>query len=197
MVKLDIGRSRVLDLVDAFIEPGSPWENGFIESFNGRLRAECLYENWFLSLQDARDKVEAWRLDYNHVRPHSALGNLAPENSRNQASTNRPGKSSIFSSTMVQKTGAGQIHVGSNLGSGTIRGGRSMTESKFSTVALTAIALLNLRVLFRISQSKDQVVQNKTDSPSFFDRAMASSSWCVRAPSMWPPTVLPQRPPRQ
>ncbi len=54
-------------------------ENAFIESFNGRLRQECLNENWFLSLEDAREKVEAWRVHYNTDRPHSALENLAPE----------------------------------------------------------------------------------------------------------------------
>lgn len=46
-----------------------------IEAFNARLRAECLHENWFLSLEDAREKLEAWRLHYNAERPHSALGN--------------------------------------------------------------------------------------------------------------------------
>lgn len=62
-----------------FIEPGKPVQNAHIESFNGRLRDECLDEHWFLSLPDARRIVEAWRIDYNRARPHSALGNLAPE----------------------------------------------------------------------------------------------------------------------
>ena len=53
-----------------FIRPGKPTENAFIESFNGRLRQECLNENWFLSLEDARSKVEEWRLYYNRQRPH-------------------------------------------------------------------------------------------------------------------------------
>jgi putative transposase len=61
-----------------FIRPGKPTENAFIESFNGRFRQECLNENWFLSLEDVREKVEEWRLYYNRQRPHSALGNLAP-----------------------------------------------------------------------------------------------------------------------
>ena len=64
-----------------FSRPGKPTDNAFIESFNGRIRAECLNENWFLSIDDARQKVEAWRQDYNNHRPHSALGNLAPEKS--------------------------------------------------------------------------------------------------------------------
>ncbi len=62
-----------------FIRPGKPVENAFIESFNGRLRDECLNEHWFLSLQDAREKIESWRVDYNGARPHSSLGNLTPE----------------------------------------------------------------------------------------------------------------------
>jgi putative transposase len=63
----------------SFIRPGKPIENAFVESFNGRLRDECLNTNWFLSLKHARDIIEDWRKDYNTVRPHSALGGLAPE----------------------------------------------------------------------------------------------------------------------
>jgi len=61
-----------------FIRPGKPTDNGIIEAFNGRLRQECLNESWFLSLEDARQKVEAWRQDYNKNRPHGALGNVSP-----------------------------------------------------------------------------------------------------------------------
>lgn len=61
-----------------FSRPGKPTDNAYIESFNGKLRAECLNENWFLSLADAQEKLDAWKMDYNRVRPHSALGNLAP-----------------------------------------------------------------------------------------------------------------------
>ena len=61
-----------------FSRPGKPTDNAFIEAFNGRLRQECLNENWFLSLEDAREKVEVWRKEYNRWRPHSALGNLSP-----------------------------------------------------------------------------------------------------------------------
>jgi putative transposase len=62
-----------------FIEPGKPTQNAFIESFNGRLREECLNANWFLSLADARRKIAAWRQDYNEARPHSSLGYLPPQ----------------------------------------------------------------------------------------------------------------------
>ena len=61
-----------------FSRPGKPTDNAFIESFNGKFRAECLNENWFLSLADARDKIEQWRDDYNYYRPHSSLGDLSP-----------------------------------------------------------------------------------------------------------------------
>lgn len=61
-----------------FIRPGKPVENGFIESFNGRLRDECLNTHLFWNIEDARKKLEQWRWDYNHQRPHSALANLPP-----------------------------------------------------------------------------------------------------------------------
>jgi putative transposase len=61
-----------------FIRPGRPVENGFIESFNGRLRDECLNTHLFWSLEDAHAKLAEWREDYNHRRPHGALANLAP-----------------------------------------------------------------------------------------------------------------------
>ncbi len=61
-----------------FIRPGKPVENAFVESFNGKFRDECLNENWFLGLADAREKIETWRLDYNQVRPHSSLGDRTP-----------------------------------------------------------------------------------------------------------------------
>lgn len=63
----------------AFIRPGKPVENAFVESFNGKFRDECLNENWFISLRDAQEKIEAWRRDYNCNRPHSSLDNLTPE----------------------------------------------------------------------------------------------------------------------
>ena len=62
-----------------FIRPGKPVENAYIESFNGRLRDECLNENWFLSIEHAIRVVEDWRIDYNTARPHSSLGYLTPE----------------------------------------------------------------------------------------------------------------------
>jgi len=61
-----------------FIEPGKPVQNAFIESFNGKFRDECLNQNWFVSLDEARRIIEAWRVDYNTVRPHSSLGYRTP-----------------------------------------------------------------------------------------------------------------------
>ncbi|MBL7714069.1 MAG: IS3 family transposase [Bdellovibrionales bacterium] len=62
-----------------FIRPGKPTENAYIESFNGRLRDECLNASIFVSLADAKAKLESWRLDYNEHRPHSSIGNLTPK----------------------------------------------------------------------------------------------------------------------
>lgn len=61
-----------------YIRVGKPTDNAFIESFNGRLRDECLNEHWFLSVRDAQEKIEFWRVFYNRERPHSTLGFLTP-----------------------------------------------------------------------------------------------------------------------
>jgi len=68
------GRSVAID----FSRPGKPVDNAFVESFNGWLRDECLNENWFQSLREARDVIEAWREDDNTVRPHRSLGGRTP-----------------------------------------------------------------------------------------------------------------------
>jgi putative transposase len=62
-----------------FIEPGRPVQNAFVERFNGKFRDEHLGLQWFRNLADATALIEAWRVDYNTVRPHSALGNRTPE----------------------------------------------------------------------------------------------------------------------
>jgi transposase InsO family protein len=66
----------------AFIPPGKPWHNGFVESFNGKLRDECLNREWFRDLREARVVIEAWRQFYNHQRPHSSLGYRTPVQAR-------------------------------------------------------------------------------------------------------------------
>jgi putative transposase len=68
-----------------FIRPGKPIENAYAESFNGRLRDECLNTNWFLNLKHARNIIEDWRKDYNQVRPHSSLKNMTPMEYANTA----------------------------------------------------------------------------------------------------------------
>jgi len=80
-----------------YIAPGKPVQNAFVESFNGRLRDECLNEHAFRSLHEARSLVEAWRIDYNTVRPHSSLDGLAP---------------SVFANRPIT---TGQIEAGPNL----------------------------------------------------------------------------------
>lgn len=78
----------------SFIRPGKPGDNPFIESFNGRVRDECLNENWFTSLEQARRIIEDWRMDYNNERPHTSLGDLTPEEflreNREKSSTGMP-----------------------------------------------------------------------------------------------------------
>ena len=67
-----------------YIQPGKPYQNGYIESFNGKLRDECLNENWFTGVRDAERIVEDWRKDYNERRPHSSLGGRTPNEAANQ-----------------------------------------------------------------------------------------------------------------
>ena len=62
-----------------FSRPGKPTDNPFIESFNRSFRDECLNTNWFLSLEDAKEKIEQWRTEYNHFRPHSSLDDRTPQ----------------------------------------------------------------------------------------------------------------------
>lgn len=71
-----------------FSRPGKPTDNALVESFNGRLRDECLNTNWFLSLDDARCKIEAWREHYNQSRPHTSLGYVPPSVFAQQAAGN-------------------------------------------------------------------------------------------------------------
>ena len=62
-----------------YITPGKPTENGFTESLNGKIRDECLNQHWFISLEEAKNIIEQWRIDYNSIRPHSSLGYLTPQ----------------------------------------------------------------------------------------------------------------------
>ena len=88
-IRVDNGPEFISKVLDAwaystdikldFSRPGKPTDNAHIESFNGSLRDECLNINWFLSIEDARSKLETWRKDYNEFRPHSSLGNLTPK----------------------------------------------------------------------------------------------------------------------
>ena len=67
-----------LGVTTLFIEPGSPWENGYIESFNGKLRDELLNREIFTTLREAKVLIESWRREYNEIRPHSSLGYRPP-----------------------------------------------------------------------------------------------------------------------
>lgn len=79
------------------IQPGRPMQNGRVESFNGRFRDECLNANWFMTLMEARKKIERWRDEYNRERPHSSLAYQTPEEFANACSelTNRMGVTPI------------------------------------------------------------------------------------------------------
>jgi len=79
-----------------FIRPGKPIENAYIESFNGRLRQECLEQHWFVSMEDAKEKIEAWRIDYNEHRPHTSLGNQTPREYAAQWKLSRTVKEGVF-----------------------------------------------------------------------------------------------------
>ncbi len=74
-----------------FSRPGKPTDNAFVESFNGRRRDECLNTHWFLSLDDARAKLEAWRRDFNETRPHTSLAFMPPAEFTSSAGVN-PGR---------------------------------------------------------------------------------------------------------
>ncbi|KPM30205.1 Integrase catalytic subunit [Croceitalea dokdonensis DOKDO 023] len=87
-IKVDNGSEFISKILDKwayeneveldFSRPGKPTDNPFIESFNGSFRDECLNANWFFSLEDAQEKFDIWREDYNGFRPHSSLGDMSP-----------------------------------------------------------------------------------------------------------------------
>jgi Integrase core domain len=94
-----------------FSRPGKPTDNAFAESFNGKFRTECLNAYWFLSLDDARSKCDAWRTEYNEDRPHSTIGNQTPVAwalASGQACLTRGRNSREFSLRVVQCWG--QVH---------------------------------------------------------------------------------------
>ena len=84
-----------------FIQPGKPSQNGLVESFNGKFRDACLTEQWFVDLAEACRQIEAWRIHYNTVRPHSALGFLSPEQFRlaDEREVGQAGRSALLEQT--------------------------------------------------------------------------------------------------
>jgi len=88
----------------AYIAPGSPWENGFIESFNARLRDELLNGEMFTTLREAEVLIEAWRRHYNAVRPHSSLGYRAASTGSHLAASPR---SALSSAPVSPRAGQG------------------------------------------------------------------------------------------
>ena len=78
-----------------FIDPGKPMQNGYIESFNGKFRDECLSQHWFISLEEARSVSEEWRIDYNERRPHRSLHHLTPAEFAAKCSSKQPAELSL------------------------------------------------------------------------------------------------------
>ena len=105
-----------------YIEPGSPWENGYNESFNGKLRDELLAREIFYTLEEARVLIERWRQSYNQVRPHSSLGYRPPA-----PVTNRTGKarSGLRCCGATARSALPSATARFNITSGTYFGGRS------------------------------------------------------------------------
>ena len=81
---------KAQEIKTLYIKPGSSWENGHIESFHDKLRDECLNVELFWSVEDARTKLEKWRVDYNVHRPHSSLANLPPAAFANELRQRKP-----------------------------------------------------------------------------------------------------------
>ncbi len=81
-----------IDVGTSYIEPGSPWENGYIESFHSRLRDECLACEEFTSMAEATTVIDEWRIMYNQRRPHSSLGGLTPAEFSTQCAASAPGE---------------------------------------------------------------------------------------------------------
>ena len=97
-----------------FIRPGKPVENGYIESFNGRLRDELLNTEIFCTLAEVKEKLETWRLDYNTQRPHSSLGYRPPAE---------------YAQRAISKQIENPYHpAGSNTSTGTVNGSRSLSR---------------------------------------------------------------------
>jgi putative transposase len=111
MITVDNGSEFASKVLDAwaydhgvkldFIHRGKPVENAVIESFNGRFRDECLNANVFVSLHDARQKIEAWRIDDNEHRPHRSLGHRTPREFAEQAAQTRLQEAPNFQYGMV------------------------------------------------------------------------------------------------
>ena len=72
-----------------FSRPGKPTDNAYIESFNGTLRTECLDTHWFVTLEEAKERIEAWQREYNESRPHRALGERTPNEFAHEIAVNR------------------------------------------------------------------------------------------------------------
>ena len=120
--------ARALDVQTLFIEPGSPWENGYVESFNGKLRDELLDREIFYTLMEATVLIERWRREYNTVRPHTA------QCARLSSARARGGQTGL--NGRVQRV---QYECSSLIRTGTTMGGGSVPPAPYSSTASTAM----------------------------------------------------------
>jgi len=112
LVRQWLGRLGVKTL---FIEPGSPWENGYIESFNGKMRDEILNGEIFDTILEARVITERWRKTYNTIRPHSSLGDFVHRHQRYGIHSACQWLNKLTNFRLAQPLGAGQVHLRSNI----------------------------------------------------------------------------------
>ena len=91
-----------------FSRPGKPTDNAYIESFNGKFCAECLNQHWFLTLDDARQKMEDWRRGYNEVRPHSSIGNMPPISLMNGSGASGPPRADSLGNYPARRSKIGE-----------------------------------------------------------------------------------------
>ena len=125
---------EALDVQTLFIEPGSPWENGYVESFNGKLRDELLDREIFYTLMEAKVLIERWRREYNTVRPHSALGYRPPAPRGGQTGLNR----------RIQRV---QYECSSLIRTGTTMGGGSMAAPLVALISWRTRQIADARVV--------------------------------------------------
>jgi putative transposase len=143
-----------------FTRPGKPTDNGLCESFNGRLRDECLNVNEFVSIEHARHRIEAWRVDYNDHRPHGALGHLTPKQVRNEAPKRPISSSELSTNGGTSPARKVQFLLSTNWGS--LRSGLPLS----SRVRLLPLASVKAALMSRTDRPRAYISMAKRSSSS-------------------------------